>query len=287
MSQTPIPTLKKDSCDRDTILIMPQGLEVRMGICDYYKKKDYFDVQPTVSFEALKTSNLTTYDDKGNPLITGGMLLFKNHPTDTCFDKPVVFRLKLDTCSVQQNFQLWDIQPNGTWKEDKTTAVRKIKIGKDVYIEFKLKCIQNGRAKNLDLNRCSKKIAFHAETGYKITELRFVSRCNNFAANVVNALPKSSVSFWVPCPIGAEYNQYVKAKVVNKKGEIFDMDFKQVALLPKKRTIHLIAYCKGHIRVSKKCSSLTEGRTRSKFLLGRIKEITHKMPILFFKKAMN
>lgn len=273
----------KDSCDRDTVLFFPQGLEVKMNICDYHKKKDYFGIDATISIDSLKNSDLSTYDSKGNPLITGGMMCFRNSQIDTCFDKPVVFRIKLDSCSRNIDFQLWNIERNGRWIEDKQTNLRKIKIGKDVFLEFQLKCIKNGLCKNFDRKSCAKKIKFKIGNGLKITELRFVSECPNFATSERNIHSKS-VSFWIPCGCKNDDKQFIKVKAINKKKELFEMDFQSISTLSKAFRISVISNCKGLIRITKVCSTEL---SKKKYLFGKTTMKKYLLPIELFKKVVS
>ena len=199
VEDTIISTTNSD-CKKDTIIYLAGGSQIKMNACEYRDKKDCLEFTEYITAESIQAAGLTTYDDDGNELFSGGM--FKLETCDSsCVEKPVIVRLPVP-CNLSMSMQLFTLGEDGSWT-DPQNQVRVISLNGNLFYEFAIECDDQLNVdkrvfvKNVDRrikrsklqNLLAKKTKFKAEKGMVFTQ----------------------VSIEFACPIG-QYNAQIKRK---------------------------------------------------------------------------
>lgn len=110
-------------CSKDTILTMPNGTLVSMGICDYLDYQDCFSIIEFVEPAVARAAGLSTMAADGSPLISVGMFEVKlnSNATPNCQKKFPCIKVYLpvrtqEACATSnRGFTRWFQRPDGTW----------------------------------------------------------------------------------------------------------------------------------------------------------------------------
>ena len=249
-----IPAATASNCSNDTLIILPGGSQVKMNACEYREKKDCLRFTEFITNESIRAAGLTTYDDNGNALQSGGMIRFETCDS-VCLDKPALIRLPVP-CNFQMNMQLYTLNGDSTWS-DPQNKIRVVSQGGNLYYEFPVECpyrmnnnsasrnksgMRNSITKNVDKpvdyskRKINTAITFNCDRvasrgGGKLLNIRVFVPKTRFKAE--KGLTFRSVSMATSCPIG-QYNARI-----NKKGT--KAVFTRLGCLPQSAEVRVVA----------------------------------------------
>ncbi len=150
-----------ENCDKDTIIYLPSGSQVKMNACEYRLKKDCISFKEYITPESIREAGLTTVDDNGNELLSGGMITFETCDTN-CLNKPAYVRLPVP-CNLSMNMLLYTLNSDSTWS-DPQNQIRVVSQGGNLFYEFPIQCAYN---KNINDNRTTKNVDKPLSNGNK------------------------------------------------------------------------------------------------------------------------
>ena len=176
-----IDTIVKDPCQTDTAIFLKNGTRLVMDKCEFLDKKDCFEFSEIFSTDEAISNGLTTEDNKGNPMVSGGMINFNMDIKDgckaNCFDKAVRIQIPLpqDACNYfSSNPGLYNIEENGAWTR-LGQELKIVEIGGMKFYEFVVFC--PGKL-NIDMPCYDNPLVkFKAPFGYDFIEITLISEC--------------------------------------------------------------------------------------------------------------
>lgn len=123
------PEVIKDSCDGDTTIFLTKGTSLKMSICDFEKNREaILNSYEITTFEEILESGLSLETDKGEQLITGGMIKIGND--STTFEQPVVVTMPLisgfyrcNDSALIDRMRLYRSNHNGDWSDQDSLIV--------------------------------------------------------------------------------------------------------------------------------------------------------------------
>lgn len=248
----------------DTTIVLKNGTLLTFNRCEYFDVKDCLDIKEALSIEEITNENFSTLDDKGNFLLTGGMLnitLQKECNGKTCFDVPVKIRMpiRVQACEGCKRNGLRLYVANGNYWVDSTSKQLKIiDINGNKYGEFELTCANTGY--NFDCKMYTTKVKFKAKHIAQFDKLTILSKC----------------------PVGVAYYYPNGRKKVKAKLPCFNADSVKIIATGIDKDGNVVKFEKNlaqlkHGRLMKKCKK-TYGSFFSRFLalFGTRKGILYK-----------
>ena len=186
----------------DTTITLPNGTQLTFNRCEY------FDIAPCVEIKEIRTladvvqSGYNTIDDKGNILLTCGMLKlnFKNGDcTEECLTIPVRIRIPIlaNPCANSTNAnQLYKINSNGVWQAMDEPVKEVTDASGKKYFEFYTKC---GNAFNCDKKLPTVKVKFKAKKIKSLTNINITSHCPIINVNFFTTNRRKVIFAKLPC----------------------------------------------------------------------------------------
>jgi len=249
IQQTP-----NENCDKDTIVYLPGGSQIKMNACEYRLKKDCISFKEYITPESIREAGLTTMDDNGNELLSGGMITFETCDTN-CLNEPAYVRLPVP-CNLSMNMLLYTLNGDSTWS-DPQNQIRVVSQGGNLFYEFPIQCAYNKNvntdnninnnnrtSKNVDVpvsngnnksNNSGRSITFNCDVVTSGVGTGKISRAltpkTKFKAE--KGMTLNSVTISSTCPLG----QYV-AKI-NRRGT--KAKFVNLGCLPQTAEVRIIA----------------------------------------------
>lgn len=164
-----------DPCEKDTVLILSNGTQVKMSICEYDKNKGCLDIQSATNVEEAQRMNLSTTATNGSPLESGGMFSIMPKPgcVINCFQRPVKVLIPITNECEIQGASMFDIRPNGRWVQNRD-KLNIVTINGKRYYQFLVRC--PGK-KNVDRKVQYGKTKVKAPKGMRIYQTTFSKDC--------------------------------------------------------------------------------------------------------------
>jgi hypothetical protein len=165
----------------DTTIVLKNGTLLTFNRCEYFDVKDCLEIKEALSVEEITNQNFSTLDDKGNFLLTGGMLnitMPKDCNEKICFDVPVKIRMpiRVQNCEGCKRNGLRLYVANGNyWVDSNSKELKIIDINGNKYGEFELTCANTGY--NFDCKMYTTKVKFKAKHIAQFNKLTILSTC--------------------------------------------------------------------------------------------------------------
>lgn len=178
IAEKSLPKSKDPKCEKDTILIFPQGMQITLKVCDYdkYFKDCPLKVTEYLTDESIQDAGLTTRSNKGEQLTTGGMFKIE-WCSDKKFPVPLDVTLPISPCvDPQMQMMLWSL--NG---QTQTWESTRIEFIKDAINNRMRVALSNPGNYNCDgvISLPPTREKFIAKDGLKIKNLRVYYSCPN------------------------------------------------------------------------------------------------------------
>lgn len=176
-------TVKKDPCLKDTVIRLKNGTEVVFNKCEYLDKKDCFELKEVVNASDAIANNMSTVDNEGNPLASGGMIGFNPVISEgcenLCFEHTVTVRFRISGDILCQpcgrGARLYDVDEDGNWEQtDEELGI--VEINGVRYYEFELPSCWVG-FKNVDCKIPANYVKFKAPMGYDFIGITISNDC--------------------------------------------------------------------------------------------------------------
>ncbi|PHR46685.1 MAG: hypothetical protein COA32_09380 [Fluviicola sp.] len=103
---------EEPSCEGDTLIELANGSLIKINICDYHKNPDCVKIQEFTDASSLANNGVSTENEDGEVLISGGMLKF-----DICEGVTVIGYMPYRENCMGDGMSLWDVTENGRWRE--------------------------------------------------------------------------------------------------------------------------------------------------------------------------
>lgn len=213
--KAPDPSTPK--CDRDTNIILPSGVFMKMQLCEYLEMEGCLSVETFTTPAAIQEAGLSTYDSSGSPLASGGMFSFTTCDS-VCFKKPIVIRTPVP-CNVRMNMFVYTMNANGQWASPRS-GVKVVSINGQYYYEFEISCINKSLSINLDCKicpskrKCRYKTLIKAKGGVELKEVMYSTECP--LANYYLKISKNGNKAKVLKPAFKAFNADVKITAVHQ-----------------------------------------------------------------------
>ncbi len=203
-----------ENCDKDTIIYLPGGSQVKMNACEYREKKDCIVLKEYITPESIQAAGFVTMDENGNELQSGGMLTFETCDT-SCLQSPALIRLPVP-CNMSMDMMLYSLNADNTWGNPQD-QIRIVSQGGNLFYEFPVECPYekkgNSNTKNVDrivtdnkinlnVDRPSNSITFNCDIR-PLSGKRLFRPKTKFKAE--KGMQFESVSLSTTCPLG-QYN---------------------------------------------------------------------------------
>jgi hypothetical protein len=185
----------------DTTITLSSGTTITFNRCEFFDVRDCIQITEITDPEQLMAEGSNMYDEKGNILITCGMLKIDMKDCGrNCFEIPIKFKLRVrfPDCSGQPNELpgLYLNSGNG-WTRPKTSASQITTVNNVRYIEFSTPCPV--KLINCDLPKRGRKVKFIAPKGNTISRLRTGITCPLFYSDEKFSTPKRKVKIRLLC----------------------------------------------------------------------------------------
>lgn len=125
---------KERDCNRDTTIILEQGTEVVVNICDYEEVEGCIKVSEFISGEQIQASSITTTTTQGQPLISGGMFYL-----DLCKEVEITVRIPIiEGCSETEDMQAWVSDDGKSWEANEDIPLEVVQEDEKRYFEIRV-----------------------------------------------------------------------------------------------------------------------------------------------------
>jgi hypothetical protein len=230
----PIPVAEavvEDTCAKDTTYTLPQGTVITMSICDYKTQQRCGGIQLNefLNPQSVRDSSMSTADNSGGTLISGGMLGIKtceNH----CLKKPIKILIPINnSCGFENSMSLWTRRRDSWVSVDLKLKI--VKINDLHYFEFSITC---PGMMNIDYQPTNQEITIKLPRKYKLVELSFSNDCPMWLQTIKYKKPskKRKVHLTIPCQSIKKFKEnIVYIKAINRNGDTVVMDYKRVQYL--------------------------------------------------------
>lgn len=183
----------KDLCKEDTNVILPSGSMFVFNKCEYLEKKDCFEIDEFFTPDELRENNLTTLDDKGQPLESGGMFDFpikqNSKCKNLCFKTPVIIRIPIPgNCSLSSLPYLYSINEDGAWSQQ--DRFKLINIDNLPYYEITITCFSGKMNCDSPTSGNLFKVKFKINRKYEIVNVNLSGDCPLYSYNLGPLLDK-------------------------------------------------------------------------------------------------
>lgn len=224
-----------DSCKGDTTLYYESGTHITMNKCYYQKIKHCFKYNEYLSASRVQQAGLRTVDERGDPILSGGMISVA-FCADTCLLKPIIVFIPVPECLKGSAMTLWNLTRNNTWRNSRNKIeVVKIK-GREYYKMF----IYCPGFINCDKPciRKPKKMKIKLKNGLRFKSASLSYQCPLYSVEGKLKKNKRKAIFPYICP---NSEPLLYAKVYNKKGDTLIIDNRNINEYTRRRK--LASYC--------------------------------------------
>lgn len=141
----PPPAPVRDTCNRDTMVFIGQGISITMNICEYKnlcrKNPDKcITVNRMTELEEIFESGTPLRTQKGEGFIWGGIFDFKM-AGDTCLKKPASFSFKMDPETYKKaKLNVYKAKGESYLEMDKSVRITQRKAKDNLTVTIPLKC---------------------------------------------------------------------------------------------------------------------------------------------------
>jgi hypothetical protein len=212
----------------DTTITLPSGTMLTFNRCEFFDVKDCMEITEMEDPAQLQRERINMYDDKGNVLMSYGMLKIK---MDSCskrsFELPVKFRIRLSnhlSCGQSVAGPKLFIYRGGIWDNETGVDSKITTIDGKNYIEFTTKFPAAGW--NCDVILTGRWVTFKAPKGKKITYLSIATGCPLFYMEKFPDNPKHKLKIRLAC---TDPSGVIVQSILNGK----DTTLKKVSTLDK------------------------------------------------------
>lgn len=216
------PPKPEPNCDKDTTLLMENGMSLTLNKCDYTGVADCISFNPVGGKDGLEGTGITTMTTGGSPLISGGMF-----SVSACRKICVTVTVPIPECVDGVNMKLWSFNAtDGTWENGQTDGLTIDTTNEMKYYKVET-CLseEGGNVINIDAKfKAYPKIKVKAPRKMKLfeTTLSFRGCPLGLYPQLSAKKPKRRMVFQIPC--GFE-EPYIRALAVNKQGDTLLMNY--------------------------------------------------------------
>jgi hypothetical protein len=186
----------------DTTIVLKSGTTLTFNRCEFFDVKDCIEIKDIETPEDMERERLEMYDDRGNQLLSYGMIVIQ---MDSCikkiFEVPVKFRMKIgkalacvDTVTV---VPLLFLNGSSGWARPKDIKSRVVTINGEKYVEFETRTPVG--AWNLDVLKNGRPVKFIAPKGYTIVRVKIGVGCPLFFVDEYPYKDRRSVKIKLRC----------------------------------------------------------------------------------------
>lgn len=226
----------KDSCDRDTTILLRDQTQVLFNICEYKDYQNCIDIQTANNPNDLLINGMSLSDTNGFPIASCGMIKISLNPNcskSECLKYPITVRFPLPEekdCNIcGRKARVWGVGNNGRWSQNqgRNRKIRTITIDGKKYYQMKIKCLNSWT--NCDCHVKYNKVKFVIEGDYKFLNLKILYSCPT--ALYEYSENKKSVKTLLPCFSG---EKRIIGSFLNKKGDTMYMRMTSIDSLEKR-----------------------------------------------------
>lgn len=233
---TTIKNESKDSCNRDTTIILEDKTQIVFNICEYKEYQNCIDIQTANNSNDLLINGMSLSDTTGEPIASCGMIKIGLKPNSTksnCLKYAVTVRFPVPDdkdCNVcGRNARVWGVGTNGRWSQNqgRNKKIRTIIVDGKKYYQLKIKCINSWS--NCDCKKKYNKVKFLADGDYKILNLKILFNCPT--ALYETTKEKKKVTALLPCFVG---EKSVIGTLISSKGDTLQLPLTSIDSLEKR-----------------------------------------------------
>jgi len=263
--EQPIEVIKIEAkpidCTIDTTIETAGGTLIKINKCEFEKIKTCFKFKEYLNAKAVQDAGLTTNDEKGNPIESGGMFDIQ-FCDNTCLNNPIFIFIPVPICLKQEQMTMWGYLPNGNWRNS-NAKIEFVKINGVDYYKIAITC--PGRY-NCDRPKKQKvkKYKFKAKDGIKIKEATVSYSCplTSYKGKIKRKGKKAVFLYYCP-----KDQPIVSIKAVDKNGDTLSIKGEQLNNYTKKR--RLISKCSCEAKRTDKYAGIF--KIRKKYLYRKYK----------------
>ena len=231
--------VKKDTCKKDTIIILSQGTQIIINKCEYFELKNCLEFTEANSSESILVNGMSLMDTSGIPISSCGMIkisLKAGCTNKDCFKTPVKVRFPVpkekecDYCG--KNARVYIVNNNGNWNQPKgnKSEIKIVKIKGLEYYQFEINCPNTWQ--NCDCKTTGTKTKFKTKRGYKILSVTISYKCPVMVIRSTPSGKRKNISkAQLPCP---KNMTTVTAIIIDKKGDTLILNSTPLNDLPKR-----------------------------------------------------
>lgn len=141
----PPPAPVKDTCNKDTTVVLGAGVSMTMNICEFKRmcknaKEKCITVNKLTEVEEIFESGTPLKTQKGEGFTWAGIYELK-FPGDTCLKKPATFKTTLDLETFKKaKLNVYKAKGESFLEMDKNTRVTQTKTKSDIKVSIPVKC---------------------------------------------------------------------------------------------------------------------------------------------------
>lgn len=227
---------KKDSCRKDTTIVLKNGIQAVFNLCEFDQLKDCLEFTSSNSASDVVSNGMSLMDTNGVTISSCGMINISLHPGckgKECFKTAVKVRIPVppknecDYCGA--NARVYVVGQNGDWNQPKgKTEIKTVKVNGISYYQFEVNC--PNMWKNCDCKIKGRPVKFKTKKGYKIIAATVSSECPVIVVRVKTNKTNKAKAL-IPCP-RAPLN--ITATVLSPKGDTLFLQKALLNSLPKR-----------------------------------------------------
>jgi hypothetical protein len=185
----------------DTTITLPSGTTITFNRCEFFDIRDCIQIVEITDPEQLQREGANMYDDRGNILISCGMIKFDMKDCGKkCFEVPIKIkiRVRFPDCRNEPNAipNLY-FNSGAGWTQPKSVDYRVTTYNDIRYIELNTPCPV--KLINCDIPKKGRKIKFVAPKGNKIVSMRTGITCPVFYSDDRLDIPKRKFKIRLLC----------------------------------------------------------------------------------------
>ena len=192
---TDIQNFDYKSAPKDTTITLPSGTELTFNRCEFFDIRDCIEYHEIRTLEDATENGLTTQDNSGNLLISGGMIVISFKSAECgkeCLDVPVRVRLPLipGYCIFNRDpFMLYKRSLANGWVRADEPA-KEIEVAGKKYLEFYTNC---GGGFNGDKPHPNISVKFKSKHGMELSTIGLSSHCPLMSTKFYNKKRKNII----------------------------------------------------------------------------------------------
>lgn len=214
----------------DTTIVLPGGTSITMNRCEFFDKRDCLEIIEITEPSQLQTAGINMYDERGNILITCGMIKIGLKDCGSpCFEVPIKVKLNIrfmDCSQMKSTIPNLYFNNGAGWVLQKDSKPEIQRENGNNFMYFETKC---PIFINCDVPKKGRKTKFIAPKGSKIARIRLGISCPLFYTDEKISGPRRRAKLRLLCvnPSAA----IIQGLMIDEKGDTVQTDQRKLSEL--------------------------------------------------------